>query len=110
MERLDVLIRAARDQTGNQLYTATQGIPQREFVRYANDGQMRIYNKLLQERSSLYTKESFISLVAGQAAYTLPTDVFLKHNPHFQYRCFVDDDDNDFSRHLEDVKKEIQIL
>ncbi|MBW6484591.1 MAG: DEAD/DEAH box helicase family protein [Syntrophobacterales bacterium] len=34
-------------------------------------------------------------------------DVFLKHNPHFRYRCFVDDDDNNFSRHLEDVKKEI---
>ena len=37
-------------------------------------------------------------------------DVFLKHNPHFQYRCFVDEDDNDFSRHLEEVKKEIQRL
>lgn len=37
-------------------------------------------------------------------------NVFLKHNPHFQYRCFVDDDDNNFSRHLEDVKKEIQNL
>jgi type III restriction enzyme len=37
-------------------------------------------------------------------------EVFLKHNPHFQYRCFVDDNDNDFSRHLEDVKKEIQTL
>ena len=37
-------------------------------------------------------------------------DVFLKHNPHFRYRCFVDDDDNNFSRHLEDVQKEIQNL
>jgi hypothetical protein len=37
-------------------------------------------------------------------------DVFLKRNPHFRYRCFVDDDDNDFNRHLADVAKEIQLL
>jgi hypothetical protein len=37
-------------------------------------------------------------------------DVFLKHNPHFRYKCFVDEDDNDFSRHFEAVKQEIQSL
>lgn len=37
-------------------------------------------------------------------------DVFLKRNPHFRYRCFVDDDDNDFNHHLADVAKEIQLL
>lgn len=37
-------------------------------------------------------------------------EVFLKHNPHFQYRCFVDDNDNDFSRHLSEVKEEVQRL
>lgn len=80
MQRLDVLIRDVRDQTGNQQYSATQGIRQREFVRHANDAQMRIYNLLLQEHSSLYMKESFISSVAGTQVYTLPTDIFLKHN------------------------------
>ncbi len=25
---------------------------------------------------------------------------FLRHNPHFTYHCFVDDDKNDFTRHL----------
>jgi len=37
-------------------------------------------------------------------------EVFLKHNPHFQYRCFVDDNDNDFSRHLVAVREEIRNL
>ncbi len=80
MERADILIRQARDQTGNQRYSATQGIPQREMVRHLNAGQMRIYNKLLQERSTLFTKVSYLSTVAGQAEYTLPDDIFLKHN------------------------------
>lgn len=80
MERLDVLVRQARDQTGNQQYTSTQGIKQREFVRYANDAQMRIYNKMLMERSSLFMKESFIDVESNEAHYDLPTDIFLKHN------------------------------
>ncbi len=37
-------------------------------------------------------------------------DVWISHNPHFRYRCFVDDDTNDFRRHLADVKKEISLL
>lgn len=45
-----------------------------------------------------------------QAKEKFVQDVFLKHNPHFRYRCFVDEDDNDFSCHLEDVKKEIAKL
>lgn len=83
MERLDVLVRQVRDQTGNQQYTATQGIRQREFVRYANDAQMRIYNKILMERSTLYMREGFLNVSAGTASYGLQylSDViFLKHN------------------------------
>lgn len=45
-----------------------------------------------------------------QAKEKFVKDVFLKHNPHFRYRCFVDEDDNDFSRHLADVQHEIQTL
>lgn len=80
MKRLDLLVRDSRDQTGNQQYSSTQGIRQREFVRYANDAQMRIYNLLLQEHSSLYQKVGYIDAVANQAVYTLPDDIFLKHN------------------------------
>ena len=45
-----------------------------------------------------------------QAKEEFVKDVFLKHNPHFRYKCLVDEDDNDFSRHLETVKQEIQSL
>ena len=45
-----------------------------------------------------------------QAKEKFVKDVFLKHNPHFRYKCLVDEDDNDFSRHLETVKQEIQGL
>ena len=45
-----------------------------------------------------------------QAKEKFVKDVFLKHNPHFRYQCFVDEDDNDFSRHLESVKEEIARL
>jgi len=37
-------------------------------------------------------------------------DVFLKHTPHFLYRWFRDEDNNDFLRHLETVKEEIARL
>lgn len=80
MERLDVLIRDVRDQTGNQQYSSTQGIRQREFVRHANDAQTRIYNRILQERSTLFTKVGYIDVTANDAIYDLPADVFLKHN------------------------------
>jgi hypothetical protein len=45
-----------------------------------------------------------------QAKEKFVKDVFLKHNLHFRYKCFVDNDDNDFSRHLAAVKQEIQRL
>jgi hypothetical protein len=78
--RADILVRAIRDRTGNQSYSATNGVPQREIVSYLNEAQDRIFNKISMERSSLFTKESFISTVANQASYTLPTDILLKHN------------------------------
>lgn len=80
VRRLDLLVRDARDQSNNQRFGSTQGVPQREFVRYANDAQERIYNKMLQEHPSLFCKEGFLNSVAGQASYALPTDVYLKHN------------------------------
>lgn len=80
LERLELLIRAAREQTGNQQYSATSGIPQRNMVRHFNDGQEYIYNQIMQERSTLYKKEGFIDVVDGQASYTLPSDVYMSHN------------------------------
>lgn len=87
-KRVDIILRNVREQTGNAAYTPTQGVRQRELVRYINDGQERIYNKILQEHPTLFTKIGFIDTVAGQASYALPSDVYLKHNivtVHFSY-------------------------
>lgn len=32
-------------------------------------------------------------------------DEFLKHNDHFRYHCFVDDGENDFTKHLDTFKQ-----
>ncbi len=80
LRRFDLLVRDAREQSGNQRYSSTQGVPQREFSRYGNDAQQRIYNKILMERPSLFCKAGFLDSVRAQASYTLPTDVYLKHN------------------------------
>lgn len=78
--RLDILVRQARDATGNSNYSTTQGIPQREFVKSANHAQERIYNKILQKRPSIFVKEGFLNSTAGTQSVTLPTDIHLSHN------------------------------
>src|ERR1051325_6477160 len=80
LRRFDLLVRDARDQSSNQRYGANQGVPQREFCRYGNDAQERIYNKILQEHPTIFCKEGFVDSVSGQASYTLPSDIYLKHN------------------------------
>jgi hypothetical protein len=80
--------------------------PYRRKKDYAQDTDAGRINRVL----ILETKGKKFYDADFKAKEKFVKDVFLKHNPHFQYRCFVDDDDNDFSRHLEDVKKEIQSL
>jgi hypothetical protein len=80
-QRTDVLVRDVRARTGNRTYDYQSGIAQREFVEALQDGQERLFNLILQERSTLFRKQGTpISAVAGQATYTLPTDVYLQHN------------------------------
>ena len=80
--------------------------PYRKQANYAHDSGAGSIDRVL----ILETKGKKFYDADFQAKEKFVKDVFLKHNPHFQYRCFVDEDDNDFSRHLEDVKKEIQNL
>ncbi len=80
IRRLDLLVRDSREQTGNRDYSATEGVRQREFVRHANDGQTRIFNKICDVHPSLYTKEGFLDVTAGEAAIPLAADVYLRHN------------------------------
>lgn len=78
LDRLDLLIRQARERSGNQTFGDSQGVPQRNYVAYANDAQARLFNLIMLRNPNLYTKEGFITTIAGQAAYSLPTDVYLK--------------------------------
>ncbi len=80
-QRTDVLVRDVRARTGNRTYDYSSGVPQREFTEALNDAQDGLFNRILQERSTLFRKQGTpISAVAGQATYTLPTDVYLQHN------------------------------
>ncbi len=81
-------------------------IPYRKQKDYASDaGAGKIHRVLILE-----TKGKKFYDADFQAKEKFVKEVFCKHNPHFSYRCFVDEDDNDFSRHLEEVRKEIQRL
>ena len=82
------------------------GKPYRKQAAYAPDTAAGAIDRVL----ILETKGKKFYDPDFQAKEKFVQDVFLKHNPHFRYRCFVDEDDNDFSRHLETVKQEIQSL
>jgi hypothetical protein len=81
LDRLDMLVREARARTGNQDYVGDQqGVPQRDFVAFANDAQDRIFNLMMQTRPTIFVKEGFLSTVKGVGSYALPSDVYIKHN------------------------------
>jgi hypothetical protein len=78
--RAELLIREIRQKSGHQTYDYQSGIQQRDMVLYLNDAQDRLTNLIMQEHGSTLKKSSTISIVAGTASYTLPTDVYLGHN------------------------------
>lgn len=78
--RAELLIREIRQKTGHETFSAQQGLPQRMFVSYLNDAQDRLTNLINQEHGTTMRKVAFVSIVAGTASYTLPTDVYLGHN------------------------------
>src|SRR5687767_14310878 len=79
-KRLDILVRQAREQSGNAEYGADTGIKQREFVRWANDAQERLYNQMQSTHTTLFTKEGFLDATQDVASYALPNDVYLSQN------------------------------
>ncbi len=79
--RADHIIRIARSRTGNREYSTTAGLQQRDFVAFLNDGQERLFNKMLQTHSTLFQKQVYLSTVSGEAAVDLPaSDIYLQHN------------------------------
>lgn len=79
--RADHIIRTARSRSGNKNYGRNQGVQQRDFVQFLNDAQARIYNLILQTRSSLYQKQAFANTSANSPYVQLPdADIYLSHN------------------------------
>lgn len=79
--RADHIIRTARSRSGNKNYGRNQGVQQRDFVQFLNDAQTRIYNLILQTRSSLYQRQAFANTTANSPYVDLPEDdIFLSHN------------------------------
>jgi len=75
IRRADLLLRDVQYQVGDVAYSATTGIRKAELVRYLNDAQTTIYNKLLNCHSSLYTRAETLGVTAGIAEYSIPTAV-----------------------------------
>lgn len=75
LQRLDILQRDARLQAGAKNYTPTAGVRMSEVVRYANEGQSGILNKILQTKSSLFTRQTTITITPQVAAYPIPGTV-----------------------------------
>lgn len=75
IRRADLLLRDVQYQVGDIAYSATPGIRKAELVRYLNDTQTTIYNKLLNCHSSLYVRAETMGVTAGVAEYTIPSAV-----------------------------------
>lgn len=72
LRRLDILQRDARLQAGAKLYTATAGVRMSEVVRFANEAQQGILNKIIQTKNSLFTRQTEIDITNGTASYPVP--------------------------------------
>ena len=81
MRRVKRLIKAARRLSENdETVTTTVGISDEEFVQYMNDGQDSIMSELERIDHKDFTREAFITTVAGTEAYNLPSDIYLGTN------------------------------
>ena len=77
MERLDLLITASRQDTDNEDFDETTGIPDAAFIRWANRAQERIQARILKQKPSVFQKEKVTQCVASQESYSTPADLFL---------------------------------
>ena len=77
MRRIDLLITDARTETDNLIFSDSTGIQDSEFLRWANSAQTRIYSLIQQTNPNLFTRETIISAVTNQEAYTIPSLTFL---------------------------------
>lgn len=77
MRRIDLLVNDARTETDNLIFSDSTGIQDSEFLRWANSAQTRIYSLIQQTNPNLFTRETIISAVTNQEAYSIPALTFL---------------------------------
>ena len=71
------LIDDVRTSTENTDFSDTIGIKDAEFLRFLNDAQFRIQNKIIQQHPSVFLTEYTTSIVGGQEAYDLPNKAYM---------------------------------
>jgi len=76
---IDYIIDDVREHTENEDFSDTEGISDNEFIRFINDAQYRIHNKITQQHPSVFIKEKIYSIVSNQESYTLPHDIYLSN-------------------------------
>lgn len=87
MQRIESQIRAVRVQTNNEDYAIpTQagdpgsGVQDSTIARHLTAAQRRIHGLILDRRPSAFVKEAFLSTIAGQESYTLPSDAHVSQS------------------------------
>ena len=73
------LIEDARDSSENDDFTSETGIQDREFIRYLNEGQQRLHNKITQQHPRVFEKDTTYTLSRSQETVTLPDDIHVKN-------------------------------
>lgn len=85
MQRLELLIKRARAESLNKEYSNVVGIPQEDFIAWANEAQDRLYSEAIKQHPMYFTAEEIIDSVSGQEAYDLPTSTYLSHIEMVEY-------------------------
>jgi hypothetical protein len=71
------LIDDVRQSTENEDFSDTIGIKDAEFLRFLNDAQFRIQNKIVQKHPQVFLGTKTYSVVQSQEAYSLPIDTYM---------------------------------
>lgn len=115
MRNLEVYFNGHKDESLNSFYIQTpRGIYTPDFLiikrknnqKYRKDAKNTEIEKILimETKGKIYYNNDF------KQKENFVKNEFVKHNPNFKYRCFVDNGDNDFSRKIEEFTREIKRL
>ncbi len=69
--RIDLLIDESRRETNNVTFSSDSGINDEEALKFANDGQDRIFSLILSKTPDLFQEEEEQTVVANQEAYPI---------------------------------------